>query len=145
MKYSIIFVVIFLSLKILTIIDATIINILTTTREQNYNFYYSFENEFNKYSLDNNLNITVKLTLLTNLNSTIMSVKSFGSMVETLLKKSSSKYDIYFYDNTYTPKYSPYLLDLAEYISEEELNEFNSEVVTKLCFHQNKLVGLVLF
>lgn len=118
---------------------------MTTTREQNYNFYYSFENEFNKYSLDNNLNITVKLTLLTNLNSTIMSVKSFGSMVETLLKKSSSKYDIYFYDNTYTPKYSPYLLDLAEYISEEELNEFNSEVVTKLCFHQNKLVGLVLF
>jgi len=116
---------------------------LTSTREKNYNLYYILENEFNNYAKKENLDITVKITLLTHYNATIYTTRSYGSMVESLLKKHSSKYDIFFYDNTYTSKYSPYLMDLTEYISEEELKEFNPYIISKLCTYQNKLFGLV--
>jgi len=109
----------------------------------NYNLYNFFESEFNKYSKENNLNVTAKIFILSNLNSTVNSSTSYGSTVEALLKKHSVKYDIFFYDNTYISKYAPYLMDLRQYVSEEELKDYNSEVISKLCFNQNKLVGLV--
>jgi len=65
--------------------------------------------------------------------------------VEVLLKRNSSKYDIYFYDYTYVSKYAPYLLELNEYVSKEELSQYNSKILLTNCYHQNKLVGLVNF
>ncbi|ORX83231.1 periplasmic binding protein-like II [Anaeromyces robustus] len=102
--------------------------------------YLSMVNDFNEYSEKNNLNITVKI----NVHSTadLKNFESFAFSVESLLIKKSNKYDIYYYDNSYTQKYGPYLLDLKEYLPEEHIKMYNQEIVEKSCIYKDKLVGL---
>ncbi|KAL6635869.1 periplasmic binding protein-like II [Neocallimastix sp. 'constans'] len=118
-------------------VKTIIVNIWSSSREINDYSYELFRDEFNKYSEEKKLNITINLTKLTT-----ATVINFGSSVEVLLKRNSSKYDIYFYDYTYVSKYAPYLLELNEYVSKEELSQYNSKILLTNCYHQNKLVGL---
>eukprot|EP00833_Pecoramyces_ruminatium_P000409 jgi/Orpsp1_1/1174441/evm.model.c7180000050111.1 len=66
----------------------------------------------------------------------------YGSMVESLLKRKSKKYDLFFYDNTYTPKFGPYLLNLNEWVSESHIKMFDQSIISQTCMHNDNLVGL---
>jgi len=95
--------------------------------------------DFNEYSLKNKLNITVNLKY--DLQGSPL--EHFKSMVESLLIKKSPKYDIYFYDNSFTQKYGPYLLDLNGKISEEHIKLYHPDIISGSCMYKNKLVGIV--
>lgn len=94
---------------------------------------------FNQYSVDNKLDITVKLDLYTAENSTSL-VTDYESMLDSIVK--SDKYDIYFYDNIYSAKFGKYLLNLKEWLSEEHLNLYTQGVASQSCVYKDKLVGL---
>ncbi|ORX80973.1 hypothetical protein BCR32DRAFT_268565 [Anaeromyces robustus] len=121
--------------------NAIIIEAVAFSRDVNDQVYIPFINDFNNYSKEHNLNITVNLNLLTRLNTTY-SITDFGSMVEVLLKKKTTKYDIFFYDNLYTSKYEPYLLDLNEFVPKELLDQYNDDIIAQTCIFNNRLVGI---
>ena len=101
-------------------------------------------NEFNQYAKKNNLNISVNLNLLTGTNTT----KTFSDYiitVETLMEKKNNKYDLYFFDNSFTSHYGEYLLDLSKYISKDYVDLFDTEIISQTCLYENKIVSLVNF
>jgi len=116
-----------------------------------YNFdgenqiYTKIIEDFNQYSATNNLGVKININLLTNLNSTI-SIASYESTIENLLNKNKTNYDIYFYDNIYTPIIGKYLLNLKEYIYDDEdynLDMFDPKIISESCMYKDKIVGLV--
>ena len=88
------------------------------------------------------LNITLNLNLLTPKNSTV-NRDEFFSLIDSFLQKKSNKYDIYFYDNIYTPKFEPYFLDLNKLLPKEHINLYKSIENYESYSYNNKLVGLV--
>jgi len=66
-------------------------------------------------------------------------------MIETLLRNKKNKYDLYYFDYTYTPILGSYLLDLNDRIPNNLLKIFNSNVLLNECSIEDKLVGLVLY
>jgi len=104
-------------------------------------------NDFNRYSSENHLNITINLNLFTPANSTI-DINDYGTMIDTLLKKRPPKYDLYFYDNAYSQKYGLYLLNLEKKLPEEHIKMYNASYVNQTCSYigenEYKIVGLVI-
>ena len=95
---------------------------------------------FNKYAKQNNLDITVSLDLYTNENSTSL-VTDYESMLDSLIQSDS--YDLYFYDNIYSTKFGPHLLNIKEWISQEHLNLYSEGIASQSCVYNDKWVGLV--
>jgi len=116
---------------------------LAFSRDPDSQIYTPFIDDFNSYSEKNNLDIIIHLNLLTILNTTY-SFTSYGSMIENLLRKKSQKYDIFFYDNLYTLKYAPHLLDLNNEIPNELLNKYDKDIIANTCSYDDRLVGLVI-
>jgi len=114
------------------------LNILTNNLNPDGQPYVNIIKDFDEYSLKNKLNITVSLT--TDKHGT--DVDYYESMVESLLKKKNPKYDLYFYDNSFTSEYGEYLLDLNNRISEEHLKLFHPDILSGSCMYKNKLVGI---
>lgn len=52
-------------------------------------------------------------------------------MVDSLFKKRSTKYDIFFYDNIYTKKFSSYFVDLNNYIDKKHIDMFEKTSLIK--------------
>jgi len=99
--------------------------------------------DFNEYSKKNNLDITLELTIFSSSNSTVL--KSGDSVtIQSLLANKSTKYDIYLYFYTDTPKISEHLLDLNEYISPEITDMYYSDIFNRTCIINNRLVGFPL-
>ncbi|KAL6625024.1 hypothetical protein U3516DRAFT_823967 [Neocallimastix sp. 'constans'] len=94
---------------------------------------------FNKYSKQNNLDITLSLDLYTSDNSTSV-VTDYESMLDSLFQSDS--YDLFFYDNIYSVKFSPHLLNLKEWIPEEHINMYAQGIASQSCVHNNRWVGL---
>jgi len=104
---------------------------------------YSFlVDKFNEYSEANNLDVTIKLTLVSKNNFT-SSDEDYPSTVEALLKKKLFTYDLYFYDNAYSAKYGEYLINLYDYLSPEHIEMYHSDILSNSCIYNDKLVGLV--
>ena len=99
---------------------------------------------FNAYSKEHGLDITVKLELLTSNNSTTES-DYYVSVIDMLLKKKSDKYNIYFYDNIYTPRFSNHFIDLKKYLEEEHINLYPEALKSEAFSYNDKLVGLVIY
>jgi len=99
--------------------------------------------KFNQYAKEHNLDLELSLNLYTSENSTRF-VDDFGSTIESLLKKGSTKYDIFFYDIMYSPRYSPYFLDLRDWLPKEHLAMYSSGVAAESCTDGEKWVGLPL-
>ena len=122
------------------------INILSYTFDEFEIFQKSaVEFEFNRYSKNNDLNITLNIEIM-KFESPGDSYDNFRLLVESLLKKSrihNDNFDIYFYDLRYSDIYGPYLLDLKKYLPEEYLQLYNSRVVNETCYYKDELVGLV--
>jgi len=99
-------------------------------------------NDFNNYAKEKKLNITLNLkTFVSFLNFT--NQESFGTAVEHLLNKKNNKYDLYYYDNAYTPKYGKYLLNLRKYLPKEHIEMYQPKLLEETCEYEDKLVGLV--
>ncbi|ORX50396.1 periplasmic binding protein-like II [Piromyces finnis] len=126
------------------IIRAISINIAVYSYLSYAQLHNEMVNEFNKYSKENNLDITLNLTLFSDENTTY-AINDFGSTIEYLLKKKSRKYDLYIYDVIYTRKYANYLIDLKEYLPPEHINLYNSKDSQKVSVYNNRLVGLPIF
>ncbi|ORY27406.1 hypothetical protein LY90DRAFT_513452 [Neocallimastix californiae] len=107
-------------------------------REDIYRF---MTNEFNNYSKENNLNITLSLNTFTPENST-QEIRDYESTLEILFKKGSNKYDFIIYDNVYTPKFCPYLLNLNKYIPKNHIDTYNSQILSNVGSCKNEIVGL---
>ena len=119
------------------------LNAVAFTVDPNQQSYSNMIKDFNKYSLENNINIEIKLNLVSSDNSTSI-VTDYGSMIESVIKKSkNNKYHIYFYDNVYTYLYGPHLLDLYNYISKDHIDLYESKIIDYTCKYKEKLVGLV--
>ncbi|ORX80974.1 periplasmic binding protein-like II [Anaeromyces robustus] len=125
------------------IVKGVKLEVLAFAYEETSSVYTYFETEFNKYSENNNLDITLKLTILSNLNTTY-SFSSYGITTDTLLKKKSYKYDLIFFDSLYIKNYEPYLLDFKEYIPKKTIEKFDQNVLNQMCIHNNRLIGFPL-
>ncbi|ORX87618.1 periplasmic binding protein-like II, partial [Anaeromyces robustus] len=139
MKNILRFIFIILSLY-LYIVNGINIEAIVFAHEDMSEIYGFFENEFNNYSLNNNLNITLSINMLSTTNSSFSFI-NYGSTTDSLLKKKSNKYDIFIYDNLYISEYEPYLIDLTEYFEQDDINKFDQNILNKMCRHNNRLVG----
>jgi len=83
------------------------LNIIAYAVDPNNQPYTSMINDFNRYSKKKDLNITLHLNIYTNSNSS-NNVNDYGTMVESLLKKRTKKYELYIYDNAFTKIYAIY-------------------------------------
>jgi len=104
--------------------------------------YKPMIDSFNKYSKQNNLDITLSLDLYSSDNSTTV-VTDYESMLDSLFQSDS--YDLFFYDNIYSVKFSPHLLNLKEWIPEEHINMYAQGIASQSCVHNNRWVGLVRY
>ncbi|ORX86176.1 periplasmic binding protein-like II [Anaeromyces robustus] len=97
-------------------------------------------NDFNDYSIKNNLNITLDLTLFTSKNSTVHTTGDTIT-IQSLLENKSRKYDLYIYTFPYAPQFSEHLLDLNNYISKDIINLYDSEIFRETNIINNRLIG----
>jgi len=118
------------------------INAISFVYGGNADLYPEIVNEFNKYSQKNDLDINLKLTILTTENSTI-ELTNYGSMIDMLLMKKSTKYDLYLYFDSYTSIYGPHFINLENILEEDYIKMFSSELLNIGCKYNNKIVGLV--
>ena len=99
-------------------------------------------NKFNEYTKQNNIDIHVTLNLYSTDNSTKY-VNDYGSTIEFILSRGSTKYDIIFYDNMYSPRYSSYFIDLMDWLPEDHMAMYSSGIASQSCTYKGKWVGLV--
>jgi len=102
------------------------------------------KSEFKEYASKNNLSIEINIELM-KYNNPSDSFSNFKSVVESLLKKSTEKFDMFIYSNRYTDIFAPYLLDLKGYLSDEYIHMYNSKVLKETCNHKEELIGLVKY
>jgi len=103
-------------------------------------------NGFNEYSIEKGLNINIELNVLSPQVSTRV-IENYGTTIDSLLKKNSHKYDIYFYYSAYSKKYSEHFLNLREYLPEEYIKVYDENLLLETCSSKDKkkLVGLVIY
>jgi len=100
--------------------------------------------EFNDYAIEKGIDIRINMELLTSNNSTIQP-DAYASAIDLLLKRKSDKYDIFFFDNVDTVRYSPYFIDLKDYLKEEHIAMYPEALKSEAFSYNNKLVGLVIY
>ncbi|ORX75706.1 hypothetical protein BCR32DRAFT_249347 [Anaeromyces robustus] len=122
--------------------NITVINAIGYEYNEDLHIYQSLIDDFNQFSKETNLNITIYLNLFTRHNATLENKSGFLYTQETYLKKKSNLYDIYFYDSVYTPQLGSYFIDLSQYLSKEHINIYNEKIIFEVCYLNNKLVGL---
>jgi len=144
-KKKIYMYIIFLLWILIDIGEALEINAITSAENGGVYAYNELIDSFNKYSRNNNLDITIKLNLLSKENSTA-GVTEYESTIEHLLKKQKSeKYDIIYYDNIFSRKFAPYLVDLTEYLPQEHIDLYQNEITKQTSYYNDKLIGIVTF
>jgi len=84
------------------------------------------------------------MELLTSNNSTIQP-DAYSSAIDTTLKKKTQKYEIFFFDNIDTVKYSPYFINLKKYIKEKHIAIFPEGLYSEAFSYNDILVGLVIY
>jgi len=110
--------------------------------ESFYDLYSLITREFNQYAVENEIDIYLNFTLFSIENST-NGWDSYDSSMDLLLSKKSTKYDVIIYDPVYTRRYSPYFVDLTDYLSPLHLKKYSSDS-EKLGKYNDKWVGLPL-
>ncbi|OUM60623.1 hypothetical protein PIROE2DRAFT_13569 [Piromyces sp. E2] len=110
-------------------ISITIDAIAFTYFESN-EIFSSLVKDFNEYSEENNLDIYLKLNLLSPLNSTVHN-SDYGSSIYSLLQKKSDKYDLYFYDNVYSSKFGSHFYDLNDILPKEHIDMYEYEIISQ--------------
>ncbi|ORX80195.1 periplasmic binding protein-like II [Anaeromyces robustus] len=125
----------------INIIKAVTITGLALAYPDETDFYNSIVEDFNNYSAKNDIDVTLKLTLLMPENFTV-ELNNFSSLMDTLIYKKSNKYDIYFYYGLYTQQYGKYFLNLDDGIPQEQIDEYDKNIIENTCIYDNHIVGL---
>jgi len=100
-------------------------------------------NDFNKYSNETNLGITLRMTYFIDQNS----AQGYNDYSQTLslFGKKKNKYDIFAYDPFYIKIFSPYLVELENYPQlKEYFDLYNTDDNKKLTELNNHRYGLVM-
>ncbi|KAL6608708.1 hypothetical protein U3516DRAFT_837526 [Neocallimastix sp. 'constans'] len=92
------------------------INFLTSTTNIVDKHQEGLVNDFNIYSKENHLNITLERTCLSPQNVSVK-VSNYASFIELKLKKKNTNYDLILIDNIYTNLYSNYVVDINKLVS----------------------------
>jgi len=104
----------------------------------NTRIFSNMVQDFNDFSEANKLNITLELEMVDKVNNEF---DSYSGYIESVLHKKNNKYDILIYDNSYTQKYGPNLLDLKDYVK-DDISIFDEILIKDSCTYKDKLVGL---
>ncbi|ORX89675.1 periplasmic binding protein-like II, partial [Neocallimastix californiae] len=123
------------------VINCIKLNAISIAHDYNNDYQIKVIEKFNKYSNENDLGINIELNVFTEKNFT-GSIFNYGDVIESILKKSKTKYDLYFYDNTYGSRYGNYFLDLKEYLSEDLIKLYDKKIISDTCIYKNKLIAL---
>ncbi|ORX86473.1 periplasmic binding protein-like II [Anaeromyces robustus] len=105
--------------------------------------YREMIDEFNRYSKDNNLDIFLEFNFLTENNSTY-DVTDYGNVINSLLTKKSTKYDMYIYFDAFNDLFAPHFINLKEYLDDDFINTFPPEFI-KRSYINNSLTGIPCF
>jgi len=106
--------------------------------------YTPIAERFNEYAKKKNIDIHLNVNLFTPVNTSIVDVDNFASLIEQNERRKSGKYDIIFYDTMYSRRFSPYFIDLKKYLPEEHLKPYYSGVANQTCIYEGKWVGIPL-
>jgi len=139
-KYTFIFFIILFYYNNIYVVkgeENIVLNVLAYSESETDNNYVGSVDDFNEYAEKNNINIRLNINVHANQNS----FEAFANSVETLLKKKLNRYDLYYFDNGYTVRYGPYLLDLKEY-TKDIIGMHDQKIVDFTCRYDDKLVGI---
>ena len=120
------------------------INFLTSTTNIVDKHQEGLVNDFNIYSKENHLNITLERTCLSPQNVSVK-VSNYASFIELKLKKKNTNYDLILIDNIYTNLYSNYVVDISKYISKDTLEHYSSGISKQIGYIEDKLVSVVSY
>lgn len=121
-------------------INAIVVKVMIFIMSTYQSLYDEMVKDFNNYMAEKKLNITLEFGKLTENDSTL-DVNAYGASIDTLLKKRSTKYDVYVYFDIFNEVYAPHFIDLKNYLSEDEINNFPSELIERSTVN-NRLIGL---
>jgi len=88
--------------------------------------------EFNEYGASKN--ITLEFTFLTEVNSSY-DVNDYGAMINSLLYKRSTKYDIFIYFDIFNEVYAPHFIDLKKHLDDHFISTFLPELIERATFN----------
>ncbi|ORX64985.1 periplasmic binding protein-like II [Anaeromyces robustus] len=97
-------------------------------------------NGFNAYSKENNLDIDLELTFFSEDNNTQGYIDLYATL--NLLKKKTNKYDIFAYDPLYLRSFTPYLIELDEWVDKELLDIYSTKEVLNISVFNNHRYGI---
>ncbi|ORX84147.1 hypothetical protein BCR32DRAFT_242849 [Anaeromyces robustus] len=117
------------------------LNVLAFSEYEDSEVYGDAVNKFNNYSKEHQLDVSLNLNLLTNLNSTGDN-EDIGSTIEYLLRKKKNKYDLYFFDDKYTFNYGNYLYNISEFLPQSNIDLFDNNILKQTCTYENTLVAI---
>jgi len=97
---------------------------------------------FNKYANETNKNIQLQLTYFTDVNN----VAGYNDYISTLrlFGKKNNKYDVFAYDANYIYAFSPYLLELDNYLSKNITDLYSSKNNKLFSYCNNHIRGIVI-
>ena len=101
-------------------------------------------NAYNRYSEEKNLDIKLEVELFTSSNSTVYT--DFGAFLDSIFKNKSTrtKYDMFFYFDTYTERFGSHFINVEKYISSEHIDLFERSIIDTSCLWKKTVVGLVI-
>jgi len=142
----IIYILLFIKICIIYSKNVTTVGAIIYSFNDNENSYHrQLVNGFNEYSEKNDLNIKVELEALTPQVSTT-EIQDYGNTIDSLLKKKSDKYEVYFYYSAYSKPYGDHFINLKNYLSEEEIKKFDESILKNTCYSKkDELVGLPVY
>jgi len=117
--------------------DPVTINAIANASSKDNEIYTSIIDDFNEYSKNKNLDITINLDLKT------LKDNDYVNTLKSDLSEKSTKYDLIFYPSGYTSILADHFLDLTVYIPREHIKLYDSEKTSKLCEIEDMTVCLV--
>jgi len=104
--------------------NALTINIAGQAFLQSFHELYPLiTREFNQHAIEIDKDIYLNFTLFSSENIT-NTWDSFDSYMDSLLSKKNQKYDVIIYDPVYTRRYSPYFVDLNDWLPQNHLKKY---------------------
>ncbi|ORX80087.1 hypothetical protein BCR32DRAFT_26408 [Anaeromyces robustus] len=124
------------------VIKALSLNALAFSKNGASELYLPLITQFNDYAKENGYNINLHLNLFSELNSTAL-VTDYESMIDSVFRRKSSKYDLVFFDNIYTARFGPHLLNILDKLPKEHIDLYRNGIASRSCVHNGEWVGLV--
>jgi len=144
-KLFIIYILLFIKICFIYSKNITISAIIFSFYDLPTSYYNVITKAYNEYSKENNIGITVDLTVI-DPNKATADLENYGTTIDSLLMRKKQKYDVYFFFSTYTKKYDSSLLNLEDYLPKESIEVFDKKILKEGCSSSdNKIVALPVF